>query len=309
MIYTITLNPGIDLQYKVKEFEYNTVIRSRATLCELGGKGFNVSHALYKIGAPSTALGFVGGRTGQFLIDQLERIGIRHDLMWVESESRINTTILQESGKKHIKVNEVGPTITPELQESFLAKAVSLADHKDWFIISGSLPPGIPDSYYARLIREVKNRGAYPILDSSGSPFSLGVQAQPFLAKPNRQELEQLTGILLDTIDKYLSAIKSAHQMGAARICITLGSQGAIFSDGAEIIHGKPPHIEEANPVAAGDALLAGIVAGLNNGWSNPDSLRFGIACGTAAASLEGTNFGSAEIVENYSKQVIISNL
>jgi len=95
MIYAITLNPSIDLQYTVEDFDYNTVIRSLETRRDLGGKGFNVSNALAKLNLASTALGFVRGKSGEFLVKQLDRFNINHDLIWTKGESRINITILE----------------------------------------------------------------------------------------------------------------------------------------------------------------------------------------------------------------------
>ena len=106
MIYTITINPGIEFQYVVCGFNYNTLLRSLEVRRDLGGKGFNVSNSLSKLNVDSTALGFVGGKSGEFPVDKLESLGIAHDLIWIEHESRINTTILQYDFKKHLKVNE-----------------------------------------------------------------------------------------------------------------------------------------------------------------------------------------------------------
>lgn len=106
MIYTITVNSGIEFQYVVYDFNYNTLLRSLEVRRDLGGKGLNVSNALSKLNVDSTALGFVGGKSGEFLVDKLESLGIAHDLIWIKHESRINTTILQHDLKKHLKVNE-----------------------------------------------------------------------------------------------------------------------------------------------------------------------------------------------------------
>ena len=147
MIYTITLNPGIDLEFIVEDFEYNAVIRSLNTRRDLGGKGFNVSSALKKLNVPSTALGFVGGKSGEFLVDQLDRLKIIHDLIWIESESRINTTILKQDSDNHLKVNEPGPTVQESERIRLLGKTANLAAKGDYFIFSGSLPPGVNNNY------------------------------------------------------------------------------------------------------------------------------------------------------------------
>ncbi len=309
MIYTITLNPGIDLQYIVEDFEYNTVIRSQKTRRDLGGKGFNVSNALLKLNVISTALGFVGGKSGEFLVDQLDRLNISHDLIWIEGETRTNTTILAHGKAKHLKVNEPGPTVQESEQIRLLDKAANLAAKGDYFIISGSLPPELKDNFYAQLIQAVQDKGAKAVLDTSGQALVNGLKAIPYMIKPNRNELCQLTGISLISNKDYRSGMISAHIMGASNICLSLGSEGAILSDGDRMLHGFPPQIIERNPIASGDALLAGIIAGFTDAMNNSESLRYGVACGTAAASLDGTDFGSKEMVKRISEQVSITTI
>lgn len=243
MIYTVTLNPGIDLQYIVEDFEFNAVIRSLGTQRDLGGKGFNVSNALAKLNVSSTALGFVGGKSGEFLVDQLERLNIIHDLIWIESESRINTTILAKGSDKHLKVNESGPTVPENEQIRLLDKAANLAAKGDYFIISGSLPPGMNNNYYAQLIRGIQDKGAKAVLDTSGQALVEGLKAKPFLIKPNRNELCQLTGTTLISNEDYRSGIITTNNMGASNICLSIGSEGAILSDGDYMLHAIPPQI------------------------------------------------------------------
>jgi 1-phosphofructokinase family hexose kinase len=309
MIYTVTLNPGIDLQYIVEDFEYNAVIRSIDTRRDLGGKGFNVSNALTKLNVATTALGFVGGKSGEFLVDQLDQVKISHDLIWISGESRINTTILAQDKDKHLKVNEPGPKVQFSEQAQLLVKATNLAKKGDYFIFSGSLPPGTKNNFYAQLTQAVQDKGAKAVLDTSGQALTGGLIAEPFLIKPNRFELQQLTGTTLISIEDYRAGLISAHNMGASIICLSLGCEGAILSNGDYMLHAFPPKIKERNPVASGDALLAGIVAGFSDGLTGYKTLRFGVACGTAAASLYGTDFGSREMVKRISEQVSITKL
>lgn len=147
-----------------------------------------------------------------------------------------------------------------------MGKVSSLAEKGDWFIISGGLPPGIHDNYYAQLIQGVQANGAKAVLNPSGRAIVEGLKSKPYLIKPNRDKLFELTAIILDPNENYRSAILSAYKMGASTICLSLGSEGAIFSVGNNLIKGIPPDIEERNPVAAGDALLARIVAGISQG-------------------------------------------
>jgi 1-phosphofructokinase family hexose kinase len=309
LIFTITLNPSIDLQYQIDEFKYNTVIRSNSVQKDLGGKGFNVSHALKVLKKPSTALGLIGGNNGKFLVDKLDDMGIVHDLFWIRGESRINTTIIQEYPRKHIKINEPGPAISKSEQLDFMEKIINLAQVGDWFVFSGSLPQCDNDKFYAQLIKKVINKGAITVLDSSGIPFSEGIKSKPYLVKPNRDEIKELSGKSPDTTKGIIEAIRMVHKLGVEIVCLSLGKQGAIISDGKEMISGSPPVIEEINPTGAGDALVAGLVTGLDEQKSLSSALRLGIACGTAAASMAGTGFGSIDIIKEIARKVKITSL
>lgn len=308
-IYTITLNPGIDLEYTVDEFKYNEVIRAVKVRRDLGGKGFNVSHALAKLGHTSTALGFVGGFSGKFLEAQLLGLGIKTDLTWIGSESRINTMIMLMDYEKHIKVNEPGAIITREEISNFEITLSKYCKPGNWIIISGSLPAGITNDYYLHLINLIQSESAKAVLDTSGLALAQGVLAKPYLIKPNLLELAGLTGIMISSRNDCLDAINVAHKMGAENICLTLGKDGAIYSDGKEVWSTTPPLINERNAIAAGDAFLAGLVSGLSDNFSNPHALALGTACGAAAASLEGTAFGDNQKVEFFLDKVKITKL
>jgi len=307
MIYTITLNPSIDLQYIIHAFTFNEVLRAHEVRRDLGGKGFNVSHALSHLNIENVALGFVGGKTGEFLVEKLSKLNLENDLIRISGESRTNTTIVQTVSTEHLKVNEPGPRISPLEQTDLLKRVEKRANEGDWFVLSGSLPPGVPMNFYADLIRIIQSKGARAALDTSGAPLKQGIKSSPFLIKPNRIEMQELTGLSFDTPTEYPHALTAAHDMGAKNICLSLGKEGAIYSDGEITWKAIPHSIVERNPIAAGDALLAGLVAALSQGQSCDQALAWGVACGAAAASLEGTAFGSIDEVDALLDQVSIT--
>jgi 1-phosphofructokinase family hexose kinase len=307
MIYTITLNPSIDLQYTIQAFAFNEVLRAQVVRRDLGGKGFNVSHALSCLKIENVALGFVGGKTGEFMVEKLSELKLENDLIWISGESRTNTSIIQSVSKEHLKVNDPGPKISPLEQTSLLKKVENRATEGDWFVLSGSLPPGVPLNFYAALIRLIQSKGARAALDTSGAPLRLGIKSSPFLIKPNRMEMQELTGLSLDTPTEYSQAITAAHDLGAKNMCLSLGKEGAVYSDGEKTWKAAPPSIDECNPIAAGDALLAGLVAALSQGQSCNQALAWGVACGAAAASLGGTAFGTLDEVDALFHKVSIT--
>ncbi|MGB1249366.1 MAG: 1-phosphofructokinase [Candidatus Promineifilaceae bacterium] len=292
MIYTVTLNPAIDREVSVPSIEFDAVLRATGSRVDCGGKGFNVSRMVAQLGGTSVALGFVGGRSGQFLQDRMNALGIKTDFVQVDDETRTNVSIVTADGR-YIKVNEKGGRVSAEARQQFLDQVQRLAAPNDWWVLAGSLPPDISADFYAQLTTILTQAGANVILDASGESLRLGCAAGPFLIKPNHIEAEQLTGDA-DPVN----AAHKLQQMGVQNIVISQGAAGALLIDSSDSHHVPTPKIQERNPIGAGDAMVGGIVWGLQNNLSLRESLRWGIACGSMAASLDGTAFGNRTEVE-----------
>ncbi len=313
MIYTLTLNPALDRELTVPDLLFDEVLRATATRVDYGGKGFNVSRALVALGAgstadaaaeSSTALGFVGGKTGEKLEAGLSSLGIATDLTWVAEETRTNISVVAENQSRYIKVNESGPTITPAEQAALVGKVDKLAQAGDWWVLSGNLPPGADERIYADLIQRIQSAGAKAILDTSGAPLRYGCEAGPFLAKPNAHEASELTGSPVETLEEIKAAAEAIHALGVRLVLISLGKRGAFLSDGVQTWLAEAPEIEERNPIGAGDAAVAGLVWGLSRDLPLPEVLRWSVASGAAAASLDGTAVGSYQLVESLVSKV-----
>jgi len=309
MIYTLTLNPALDMELTVESFSFNQVLRATNSRTDCGGKGFNVSRALAAVGQTSTALGFIGGTTGQRLEISLHQLGIDTDFVYVSDETRTNISIVTAPTSDYIKVNQPGPTVKNEQVETLLGKVSQISQPGDYWVLSGSLPPGVPNDIYAQIIRSVQSSGASAVLDTSGEPLQLGCNARPFLVKPNGVEAQQLTGIEIEDVSTARKAAEEIRSLGISVVVLSLGEQGALLSDLEGTILAKPPTVQEQNPIGAGDALVAGMVWGLQQGFNSVEILRWGVAFGAAAASLPGTGVGGYENVAQLTGQVLITTL
>ena len=297
MIYTLTLNPAVDRELSVAAIRFGEVLRAHSHRVDWGGKGFNVSRALRALDDDSVALGLVGGFAGQMIAAGLRQLGIAVDFVEIAGETRTNVVVMD--GDHHLKVNEAGPEIRPDDEALLLDKIRTLARSGDWWVLSGSLPPGASPGVYAEVIRIVTAAGARAVLDTSGAALVHGVAAQPFLVKPNASEAAELTGQPVDDLAAARAAAREIHARGAQHVAISLGSRGALLWDGASAWAARPPRVIERNPVGAGDSMVGGLVQGLAQGLPMVGALRRGVACGAAAASLGGTAFASrAEIAE-----------
>jgi len=309
MIYTLTLNPAVDRELTVPAIEFDTVLRASDWRVDFGGKGFNVSRMLMALGSPSVALGFVGGRSGELLRDGLASLGIQTDFVWVEGETRTNVSIVSEADGRYLKVNEPGPTISADDQTELLTQIRRLAQPDDWWVLAGSLPPGVPPAFYADIIAILQEAGAQAILDTSGAALAHGCAARPFLAKPNDAEAGQLTGLPVQNRAEIAAAAQAVQAAGVSNVVISLGKDGAMLADGRQTMIVASPTIEERNPIGAGDSMVGGLTWGLSQGQDVTEALRWGIACGAATASMSGTAVGTKAVVEALHAQVSLHNL
>lgn len=290
MIYTLTPNPSVDRSLTIAEIRFNTVLRSQRVRLDWGGKGFNVSRALHQFGIESVALGWVGGGTGKILADGLQMLGIQTDFVWVDQDTRTNTMIIEAEGDWHIKVNEPGPSISPEDIEQMVLKVEGYAKKDDLWVLSGSLPPDVPEDFYVKLIGLLKQRGVLVYLDASGTALQLGCQAGPYLVKPNVFETSQAVGFSIDGQEDAKRAALSFLRMGIDYFALTMGASGLLLATQQEMILASPPKIHSKNAAGSGDALLAGLIYAQQQGMNLVETARWAVATGSASVETEGVS-------------------
>jgi 1-phosphofructokinase family hexose kinase len=309
MIYTLTLNPAIDRELTVNAVEFDAVLQATDSQVDFGGKGFNVSRLLKSMGMPSTAIGFVGGRAGEQMRAGLKLLDITTDFVWVSEETRTNISIVTQSHDHYIKVNEKGPLVDEAKQRELLSKIESIARTGDWWVLAGSLPPGVPDSFYAQITEILNHSQSITILDTTGESLRLGCEAKPFLVKPNAEEACRLTGLPVENTLQVVLAANEIRKMGAQNVVISLGKKGALLqtAEGNWLVHS--PKIKEKNPIGAGDSMVGGLVWALAQGHPLKEALGWGAASGAATASMSGTEVGSRALIEELFHKVEYESL
>jgi 1-phosphofructokinase family hexose kinase len=309
MIFTLTLNPAVDRELTVPKVEFDSVLRASEARLDFGGKGFNVSRLLRGMDEPSTAVGFLGGNAGQLLQNGLQSLGIGTDFVRVPGETRTNVSIVTQSHDHYIKVNEKGPQDDAAKQKELLDKIDSLAKRGDWWVLAGSLPPGIADDFYARIVNVLNQHGARAILDTSGECLKIGCVEKPYLVKPNAEEAHLLTALPVDTPAQIAAAATEIRNMGAQNVVISMGKAGALLQTPQATWLTHSPKIKEKNPIGAGDSMVGGLVWALTQGFTLKESLGWGVASGAATASLSGTEVGSRPLIEELFSQVRYESL
>ena len=304
MIYTLTLNPAVDRELTVPAMEFDSVLRASESRVDFGGKGFNVSRLLKGMEASSTAVGFLGGRAGELLQDGLQSLGIGTDFVWVPGETRTNVSIVTQAHDHYIKVNEKGPLVDEVKQLELLEKIDSLAKQGDWWVLAGSLPPGVANDFYARIVNVLNKHGAKAILDTSGESLQMGCAEKPYLVKPNAEEAHVLTGLPMDTPSEIAAAAAEICQLGAQNVVVSMGKAGALLHTAQATWLTHTPKIREKNPIGAGDSMVGGLVWALTQDLALKEALGWGVASGAATASLPGTEVGSRPLIEELFTQV-----
>lgn len=287
-ILTVTLNPAVDTRYQIGKLQLNGVNRVDEKIETPGGKGLNVSNVLNKLGGDIVATGMLGGNRGKFIKTKLDERGITHDFLEVSQETRTCMAIIDED-KKITEVLEIGKEISQYEIDEFLIKYEALLEGVDIVDISGSLPLGVPIDFYRLLIEKAASLGKKVILDTSGEPLKEGIKGNPYLIKPNIDEMEYLLGKKIENIDEIIKYAQKIIGNGVSNVMVTLGGDGGLFINKRSIYRGEIPKIKIENTVGSGDSSIAGVIYGLSKGLTFKESFRYALACGSSNAMLKNT--------------------
>lgn len=309
MVVTVTPNTAIDITYTIEGFTLDRVHRPSAVRTVAGGKGINVSRVLATLGRNAIATGFVGGSTGNAILEKIAGEGLSHDFVRVRGESRLCIAVVDPTRSTQTEVNENGPVIGANEVAAMMDKIVELLPGRQYITLCGSCPPGVPTSFYGDIIQAARKRGVKAVLDTSGEHLTEALKAKPFMVKPNVAELSQIAGREMLTIEEIARSAKSLKQFGVSITAVTMGRSGAIATDGVRTWHATPPEIKFASAVGSGDAFLAAFLDALMSGLAVPDALVSGTAAGAANATTYGAGFCSEESIMEIRRGVALSKI
>ena len=288
MIYTVTLNPALDRTFYVEKLVQYESIRVHREERYPGGKGIDVSRVIKQLGGESIALGFLGGYTGREMEGRLINEGVVGHFVWIRDETRTNVIVHTREGGEEIRFNCPGPRVSPQELAELMHLCRHLRPKPEFVVISGSVPEGVDPVVYEQLILIFESQGARVILDTYGEPLRKGLQATPFMIKPNRTELAGLVGKELSSLEDVVSAGKELHRY-VEIVTVSLGAEGLVGITRDGTYHAIPPKVEAVNTVGAGDSTVAGMVLALKRGLDIPEVFRYGAAAGTASTLTSGT--------------------
>lgn len=301
MIYTVTLNPSIDYIVEVEDLQLGGLNRMNRDLKLPGGKGINVSRVLNRLGAETTAIGFLGGFTGRHIEELLQEEAIRTDFVHIADDTRINIKL--KHGQE-TEINGQGPKIHTDEAEALMRKLSALQGN-DVVVLSGSVPSSLGSDFYQRMIGVCERTGTDFVIDTTGEALKNALARKPLLIKPNHHELADLFGVQLESKEEIVVYGRRLLQEGAQNVLISMAGEGAFFITRDEVYHANVPPGTVRNSVGAGDSMIAGFVGTLALGGNTVEAFIAGVASGSATAFSD--DLATRERIEQLRLQVKIS--
>lgn len=278
MIYTVTLNPSIDYIVRLDAVEVGQVNRMDSDDKYAGGKGINVSRVLKRLAIANTATGFIGGFTGRFITDELEKEGISTAFVPVSQDTRINVKIKAD---QETEINSAGPVISNQELDALKEQLAHLTS-EDVVVFAGSAPSNLGNQVYKELLPIAKASGAAIVCDFEGETLLESLAYQPLLVKPNNHELEAIFDVTLESLDDIEAYARKILEKGAQNALISMAGDGALLVTEDAAYFAKPIKGQVKNSVGAGDSMVAGFTGEFVKSGNALEALKWGVACGTA---------------------------
>ena len=298
-IVTLTVNPAIDKSTRTSVIVAEKKLRCENPQSEPGGGGINVSRAIQKLGGQSLALLLTGGYSGQFMEDLIKKEQIDYRSIPIAGDTRENFIVVDASSGSQYRFGMKGPVVTEKEADLCLKVLQETLPKTDYLVASGSLSPGMPDDFYAKVARLAQKANCRLVLDTSGKALELAANDGVFLLKPNLNELSMLFGVEELQMNEVADA---AHQLIDKGFCeimvVSLGPAGAMLVSASEKYQITAPVVKKQSTVGAGDSMVAGLVWSLSQKKDLKTALQYGIACGTAATINPGTALCKKEDVD-----------
>ena len=305
MILTVSCNPAIDKTYNTSNVMIGQINRMRDLVSIPGGKAVNVTKVLRQFDAHVTATGFVGGYTGDFIEEELRNMGVNTSFTNIRGLTRSNMNIIGDDGYV-TEILEPGPKILSFEREDFMDRFRELVKISEYVVLSGSLTEGLPEDFYAKLIKICNEHGAKAFLDASGEPLKRGIEAVPYCIKPNRRELEYAVGKKLSTEAEIIQAAYEYIKAGVVKVVVSMGDKGLLQITKTKVIKAVPPRIKKVNTVGCGDCVVAAMILGMIQGLNDEDTMKFAAGVSAANATTLESGMIPQDTMETLIQDVVI---
>jgi 1-phosphofructokinase len=308
-IATLSLNPAIDQTARVPSFTAGRVNRVEWDQSDAGGKGVNVASFLADAGLPVAVTGLLGSGNVEPFVELFARKGILDRFVRLPGRTRVNVKIVDPVLDQVTDINFPGLVPRPEDLEGLTAALDALCADTDWFVLSGSVPAGVPTTVYEDLVRRLKVLGKTVVLDASGAPFAEAMGSGPDIVKPNIDELGELVGRPLLSHTEIITAARTLIDGGVGLVAVSMGADGALFVERDAVVLATPPAIEVKSTVGAGDAMVAGIVTGTLRGLDLAGRARLATGFSLGALGEVGPHLPTQDVIASLTARVQVTSL
>lgn len=283
-VATITLNPALDLTGQLSQLQIDSVnLVDQASLTP-GGKGINVARVLADLGTLSTVSGWLGDENQDPFVHLFDSIHAKDEFLRQSGTTRTNVKVAEVNGQV-TDINFPGMAIDHQAVQRMEKKLVELAQTHEWFVFAGSLPRGVSPTLYQRWIELLNQHEAKVIFDSSADALSYGLEAAPYLVKPNEHELAQWVGYELNSEQALIDAAYQLIHKGITHVLVSRGSEGVLWVCADQVVKAKPPKMNVVSTVGAGDSMVAAMTHALTQGWDVTKSVTYATAISALAVT------------------------
>jgi len=304
-IVTVTLNASIDQTARVPNFTAGEVNRVTWEQSDAGGKGVNVASFLADFGHRLAVTGLLGEGNQQLFLRLFAEKELTDRFVRVPGQTRVNVKVVDDVLDQVTDINFPGVSVDAGAVAAVTAAVTTLADEgAQVFVLSGSLPAGVPATIYRDLTAMLKARGCTVVLDTSGDGLAQAIAAGPDVIKPNILELTELVGQPLDDDAAIVAAARDLRRRGIELVAVSMGGKGAVFVDGDGAVHAMPPKVAIKSTVGAGDAMVAGIVQASSQRLGGADRARLATAFSLGALGEIGPRLPPRTVIEALKEKV-----
>ena len=307
-ILTLTMNPALDVLTSIDHVSHTHKMRCGPTLKHPGGGGVNVARVLHRLGANCVAAYLAGGVTGERHHKLMSAEKVRCHVMPIAEETRESFTAHETSSGNDFRFVLPGPNVSAAEYEACFDY---VAHHmpKQFLVISGGLPPGVPVDFYARLTRLAKDSGVRVVMDTNGPALVEALKVGVYLFKPSVRELRDLTGQALPDAETQVAAAQQLVQSGQAEIvAVSLGSDGAMVVSADQVWRARAIKVDVQTTIGAGDSFVGGMVWSLGRGDTLVKAFQYGMAAGAAALLAPGTSLCQASDMHRLVPQLAVNS-
>lgn len=283
MIYTITVNPSIDYVLQLNNLNIGAVNRTSSDVKLPGGKGINVSRIMKELKIDSTALGFVGGATGEMFETLLSQHDLKTSFTKVKEDTRINVKINAVEQNEETEINGAGPSITPDERQAFMDNLHNIGEG-DIVIMAGSLCKNLDSKFYLDIAETIQKQGAEFIIDTTGQALLDTLALHPLVVKPNHHELADLFHVTFQNEQEIITYARKLLDKGAKHVLVSMAGDGALLVTKDKAYKANAPKGVVINSVGAGDSMIAGFAGTFMETKDPIESFHMGAACGSATA-------------------------